>query len=215
MESALIISNLLLWIVVILLLLTVFALARQIGLLHERVAPVGALMPTEGPKIGEIVEPMEAPQLDGSSYTIGGEKSHKTLIYFLSPNCPICKSLLPIVLGIASQESEHLKVVFASDGDNTEDHVAYAREHNLANFPYLLSQPLGMRMGVNKLPFAVLLNEQGVLRGRGLVNNREHLESLMQADEMNVASLQDYLKDERPGNEGPGADRLGTTEKTA
>ncbi len=205
MESALIFSNLLLWIVVILLLVTVFALARQIGLLHERVAPVGALMPTEGPKIGEIVEPMETHQLDGTSYTIGGEKTHKTLVYFLSPTCPICKSLLPIVLGIARQESEHLRVVFASDGDNTEDHITYAKEHNLTDYPYLLSQPLGMRMGVNKLPFAVLLNEQGVLRGRGLVNNREHLESLMQADEMNVSSLQEYL----------GADRLETTEKTA
>ena len=200
MESSLIVSNMVLWVVVILLMLAVFALARQIGVLHERVAPVGALMPTEGPKIGELIEPMQVPLLDGSSFPIGGENDHKTLIYFLSPTCPICKSLLPIVLSIASHESDSIRVVFASDGDNTDAHLAYASEHGLENYPYVLSQPLGMRMGVNKLPFAVLINEQGVLRGRGLVNNREHLESLLQADEMNVSSLQEYL---------------GITEKTA
>ncbi len=200
METALIISNLLLWVLVLLLLLAVFALARQIGVLHERVAPVGALMPTEGPKIGETIEPMDVQLLDGSNFRIGGDNIHKTLIYFLSPSCPICKSLLPIVLSIAAHESEQLRVVFASDGDNTDAHLKYVEEHELNHYPYVISQPLGMRMGVNKLPFAVLINEQGVLRGRGLVNNREHIESLLQADEMNVSSLQEYL---------------GITEKTA
>jgi methylamine dehydrogenase accessory protein MauD len=200
METALIVSNLLLWTVVILLLLAVFALARQIGVLHERVAPVGALMPTEGPKIGETVEPMDLQLLDGSPLRIGGDQSQKTLIYFLSPICPICKSLLPIVLSIAAHERKQLRVVFASDGDNVESHTAYVRDHELDEYPYVISEQLGMRMGVNKLPFAVLLNEQGVLRGRGLVNNREHLESLLQADELNVSSLQEYL---------------GITEKTA
>lgn len=200
MTTALIISNLLLWTVVILLLVALYALARQIGVLHERVAPVGALMPMEGPKIGELIEPMEVQLLDGSNFQIGGENVHKTLIYFLSASCPICKSLLPIVLSIAAHERERLRIVFASDGDNRDSHVKYVEEHDLTDYPYVISQPLGMRMGVNKLPFAVLLNEQGVLRGRGLVNTREHLESLLQADEMNVSSLQEYL---------------GMTEKTA
>ena len=50
-----------------------------------------------------------------------------------------------------------------------------------------------MSLGVNKLPFAALINCDGVLRARGLVNNREHLESLLTADEMDVSSLQEYL----------------------
>ena len=39
--------------VVIALLLVVLALARQVGILFERVAPMGALMTDAGPKIGE------------------------------------------------------------------------------------------------------------------------------------------------------------------
>ena len=48
-------------------------------------------------------------------------------------------------------------------------------------------------MAVNKLPFAVLIDSEGVLKGRGLVNNREHIESLMTADELDVSSVQEYL----------------------
>jgi hypothetical protein len=44
--DALLISNAVLWCVVIVLALVVLALARQVGVLHERGAPAGALMPT-------------------------------------------------------------------------------------------------------------------------------------------------------------------------
>ena len=43
----------LLALVVLVLVVAVFALARQIGVLHTRLAPAGALMTTAGPKVGE------------------------------------------------------------------------------------------------------------------------------------------------------------------
>ena len=54
MVEALVTSNIILWILVIVLALLVFALARQVGILHERVAPAGALQPTSGPKVGAV-----------------------------------------------------------------------------------------------------------------------------------------------------------------
>ena len=192
METALIASNFLLWLLVILLLVIVFALARQIGVLHERVAPVGALMPMNGPKIGERVEPIKAPLLDGTSITIGAGMDDNLLIYFLSPGCPVCKSLLPVVQEIAKQESG-VTVRYASDGETTATHERYAIEHGIPVSDYLLSRELGISLGVNKLPFAALINRDGILRARGLVNNREHLESLLAADELDVSSLQEYL----------------------
>ena len=192
METALIASNFLLWLLVILLLMIVFALARQIGVLHERVAPVGALMPMNGPKIGERVGPIKARALDGTSITIGADMDDHLLIYFLSPGCPVCKSLLPVVQEIAKQESS-VTVLYTSDGETTSAHERYATEHGIPLSNYLLSRDLGISMGVNKLPFAALINRDGVLRARGLVNNREHLESLLAAHELDVSSLQEYL----------------------
>ena len=51
MIEALLVSNIVLWVLVVVLALIVLALARQVGILHERVAPAGALMPTSGPKL--------------------------------------------------------------------------------------------------------------------------------------------------------------------
>ena len=65
MTEGLLVSNMVLWVIVIVLALVVLALARQVGILHERVAPAGALMPTTGPKVGEMTEAMSLNDLDG------------------------------------------------------------------------------------------------------------------------------------------------------
>jgi hypothetical protein len=39
----------------------------------------------------------------------------------------------------------------------------------------------------------VLLDAEGVVLSKGLVNSREHLESLVIAHEMGVRSVQDYI----------------------
>jgi hypothetical protein len=54
-----------------------------------------------------------------------------------------------------------------------------------------------MTFHVDKLPHAVLIDEHGTLVGRGLVNSREHLESLLVARETGFASVQSYLKAQR------------------
>lgn len=191
MVTALVISNLILWVVVILLLLAVYALARQIGVLHERVAPVGALTPASGPKIGEQLETVSVKNLNDETLQIGQPSGASTFLFFMSPGCPICRSLLPVVKDIAVKEG--INVLYASDGDDLSTHRTYASEHDIAEEHYVVSQALGMLLGVNRLPFAALINEQGVLRSRGLVNNREHLESLLNADELDVSSVQEYL----------------------
>jgi hypothetical protein len=60
--------------------------------------------------------------------------------------------------------------------------------------PFLLSPVVGMTYGIGKLPYAVLIDREGILRSKGLVNSREHLESLLTAKETGHASIQDYLK---------------------
>ena len=64
----------------------------------------------------------------------------------------------------------------------------------MAQHPYVVSQPLGLRYGVSKLPFALLIGADGTLAGKGLVNTREHLESLLEAKRRGVATLQDYVR---------------------
>lgn len=194
------ISYAILWALVIVLSLMVFALARQVGVLHERVAPAGALMPTSGPKVGEMSDAMSVTDLNGKAVSIGGADSQElaTLILFISPTCPVCKSLVPVARSLVSYESRRMRLVFASDGDKIEQHVAYVSDLEIGDFPYIVSQPLGMAYAVSKLPFAVLIGSDGTLKSKGLVNTREHLESLVESMDSGIASLQDYVEKHRP-----------------
>ena len=189
------VSNIILWVIVIVLALVVLALARQVGVLHERVAPAGALMPTSGPKVGELTEAMALTDINGQAVTIGGPDAEglHTLVMFISPTCPVCKSLVPTARSLANTERNRLRLVFASDGDKIEQHRAYASDLHLDKYPYVLSERLGMGYEVSKLPFAVLIGSDGTLQSKGLVNTREHLESLIEAMDSGVATLQEFV----------------------
>jgi methylamine dehydrogenase accessory protein MauD len=192
--EALLASNIILWFLVIILSLVVFALARQVGVLHERVAPAGALMPTNGPKVGELTEAGLYKDLNGEPLTLGGASDDRraTLILWISPTCPVCKGLVPTARSVC--EDENFNLVFASDGDKLEQHQAYVRDLGIVKYPYIISQALGMKFAVSKLPFAALIGPDGTLRSKGLVNTREHLESLAESMETGIDTLQDYMK---------------------
>jgi len=192
MTEALVVSNLVLWIVILALLVAVFALARQIGVLYERVAPMGALVMDNGPKVGTASPVFALNDLDGLSINIGTPSPQSTLLFFLSPTCPVCKKLLPILKSAAATEKRWLSVVLASDGDEAEQR-AFIRRAGLEAFSYVLSTPLGVTYQVSKLPYAVLLDERGIVRAKGLVNSREQLESLFTAKDLGVASIQDFV----------------------
>jgi methylamine dehydrogenase accessory protein MauD len=186
------ISQGLLWGVVVLLSLTVLALARQIGVLHERVAPAGALINGAGPGVGEQAPRLEVHAIGGNAITVGATlaKGKAMLMLFVSQTCPICKKLIPIALDFA--RSERLDVLFVGDADLAEQRKLIDRfgidEHCFVN-----GSEIGMAFRVDKLPYAVLLDDEGVISAKGLVNSREHFESLIVAKETGYATIQSYL----------------------
>ena len=178
-----------LWLVVVAMAVMMWTMLRQIGVLYERVAPVGALMDSAGPQVGEASSIFPLQSLTGGAVRIGASGAKATLVFFLSPTCPVCKQLLPALSGIQTAERSWLDVVLASDGSQ-DKHIEFIERQKLSNFPYVLSSDLGMAYRVQRLPFAVLLDQSGVVRAKGLINNREQLESLFNALDAGVASFQ-------------------------
>jgi methylamine dehydrogenase accessory protein MauD len=69
----------------------------------------------------------------------------------------------------------------------------------------VVSTDLGLAYQVGRLPHAVLIDAAGVIRARGLVNTREHLESLFEAQARGVASIQEFVATSRePARAGEG-----------
>ena len=193
MDNLLLISNLILWVCVIGLALLVFALTRQIGVLYERVAPAGALMINKTLETGAIAPKIQVEDINtGNALTIGGARDRSQLLFFLSPDCPVCKTLLPMLKSVKAAEGNWLDVILASDGE-TKAHRDFIAQHKLSGETYVSSETLGKQYGVSKLPFAVLIDEKGVVASLGLVNSREHFESLFESMERGVPSLQAYM----------------------
>jgi len=174
------------------LVLVVLALARQVGMLHERISPIGALALEHGPKVGDIVHSMRLRTLSNETILLGAPTPRSRMFFFLSPTCPVCKKLLPALRTMAIAERDRLDIVLASDG-NHDEHLAFARREKLA-LPYVLSAELGMTFRIGKLPYAVLIGADGTVRAKGLVNNLEQLESLLTAEDLKVGSVQEYLR---------------------
>ena len=186
-------SQILLWTAVIVQALLIAALARQVGILHERIAPAGALTLHQNVNVGEVASPMTVTTMEGTPIEIGGKRDGRSqLLFFASPDCPVCKSLLPVVRSAATAEADWLDIVIAGDGSKA-DYERLIGQHGLNGIPTVLSEALGRAFGVSKLPYAVLLDEAGRVASLGLVNSREHLESLFEAKERGVASIQDFL----------------------
>ena len=192
--SALAVSNVVLWVLVLALAGVVLALTRQLGVLHQRIAPAGALMLNRGLTVGEPAPVLELAALDGRELRVGAARDdgRSTLLLFVSPTCPVCKTLLPAVKSSRRDERAWMDVILASDVDPTAQRE-FVRTQALEGVPYVVSAALGLAYQVSRLPFAALLDERGVLRARGLVNSREHLESLFEAKRLGVASLQEYF----------------------
>lgn len=141
------------WVVVLVLSVVVVALTRQMGTLHLRLGPRGALeVDTEGPALGEAVPPTSGIDATGASVTVGGPGS-KRLVLFSSPTCPICEEVAPGV------------PVAAAVAGLT---------------PLVLSDPAMERAwDVPGTPFMVILDELGIVRAKGTVNNLEQVEGLV------------------------------------
>ncbi|MBU3071293.1 methylamine dehydrogenase [Aestuariicella sp. G3-2] len=170
------------WITILAIGLMLYALSRQIGVLHERIKPVGALSMGKALQVGESAPFFRETSLTGGMASVGGINAdgRATLVFFMSSTCPVCKNLLPLLKKMGRQESQWLRLVFSSDGHEVE-HRELISEYELHDYPYLLSTEIGLAYQISKLPYGVLIAPQGYVAAHGLINNREHIESLFEA----------------------------------
>jgi hypothetical protein len=141
------------WALLVVLCVVVVALARQVGTLHLRLGPRGALeIDTEGPVIGEPLPAVDALDADGGSVVLGGP-GPKRLVLFSSPTCTVCREVAPAIPAAARAADLIPQVVHDIDAERIVD--------------------------VPGTPFLLVLDEMGVVRGKGTVNNLEQIEGLV------------------------------------
>jgi methylamine dehydrogenase accessory protein MauD len=197
-------SNVLLWLALIGCAVLMLGLLRQVGLLHERSSPMGAMITDHGPDIGDAAPTFDLPDHSGAMVRIGGPSALKrpTLLMFTAPTCPVCDKLFPLIKSIA--RAEKFSVVMISDGQ-PDEHQRFLAKHELGDIRYVVSAEVGMAFQVGKIPYGVLLDPEGVIRAKGLTNTREHLESLLEADKSGFASIQQFMTSRKHSHDAKAA----------
>ena len=192
MMTALVVSQILSWLLILAMGFALLALARQVGVLHLRVAPAGALTTAGGIGVGDRPAAIEASLLGGGRTVVGGAApgAGLRLLMFVSAQCPLCKGMIPTAKSFARHE--RVALTFVGDDDPAAQRALIAQQ-GIDAYPFVNGPEVGQAFGVSKLPFAVLLDADGTVLSKGLVNSREHLESLIVAHEMGIASVQDYI----------------------
>lgn len=168
-------SYVVLWLLVLSLGVVVVALARQIGTLHLRLGPRGALeVDDEGPPLGTSLPEMDAEDIEGRPRSVGGP-GEPQLLLFTSPGCMVCKQVLPSI-SVVARHGELAPYVL-TDVDREEARLAYGRENFGA--PVLSAKEITAAYGVPGTPYVVVTDRLGVVRAKGTVNNLEQMEGLI------------------------------------
>lgn len=169
------VSYVVLWALVVALSLLVVSLARQVGTLHLRLGPQGALeVDDEGPPLGQMPPPAEVRDLAGRAVVVGGP-GEAQLLLFVSPTCPICREVLPSVPAVARTGALAPYVLVDEDDPDLLQRYRGGR----LGAPVIPAPELARSYGIPGSPYVVVLDEAGIVRAKGTVNNLEQMEGLV------------------------------------
>jgi peroxiredoxin len=165
LETLLLISSVLLWLVVLGNLLLTLTVIRRIntGSPRERTALTGL-------RIGEEAPPFSACTRDGQTKTLIDYAGRATALVFIAPGCGACRALLPTLekLDPRAQQSK-AELLLICDGDEEQTRTLVASF--ALRFPVLLAprndNPLFQDYQVHGTPSYYLLNEHGQIQASG------------------------------------------------
>ena len=167
------VSYVTLWLLVLALCLVVVALARQIGTLHMRLGPRGALeMDDEGPELGSPAVSIPTQDLKGDAVVVGAASQ---LLMFVSPGCHVCEQVLPSISAVAEQGK--LSALVITDVD--EEETALTFKSKRVGAPVVPGVAIAQAYEVPGTPYVVVTDRTGVVAAKGTVNNLEQVEGLI------------------------------------
>ena len=182
--TGLAISNLILWCLQIATIVVVVALARQVGLLHLRLRPLGAGRTEDGPPIGARFDLSPAASLGGGQIPVV-VSGYLSLITFVNPGCSTCSPTLDAVKRLRAVEGK-VRFIVAVDGEERPG-IKYVHSYGLMN---VVGSGSIAVLDSHSRPFVVVLRDDGMVLATGVPNTLEQLEVLL-AEARHMTSVAD------------------------
>jgi methylamine dehydrogenase accessory protein MauD len=175
MNAAFFTSYVALWILVVLQTVVVVVAIRQIGVLHLRLGGRGAMALSAGPPIGQSAPSFVGLDIDGKPVESPWNAGKSSLLVFVSPGCGACPEVIPSIRAIRRSDRRHVEILLisATPGDGN---VEFARK---SHCPVIVDSDLVSAYSIDAMPYAMAIDRDGVVRAKGIVNQIEHLEGLL------------------------------------
>lgn len=171
----LIISNVLLWCIVILLFIAVFFLYRHVGdALNRRTKDSPE---NTGPKIGSRIQ-SRLTMVNGGFHEIGsGHEGLPSVILFAGHYCRFCQDARPGVSTLAKQYRQDVRLVVVFNG-KSEHAQSYVRDMDDAVVLVCdEKKELSELWSIKGVPFAVVTDINGIVLAKGLASAIDKLNS--------------------------------------
>lgn len=174
-------SYIALWLLVLVETVIFLAVLRQVGVLHTRIGPRGA-MAGEGPVIGDVAPADRFRTVDGGQFVFRPTEPDGTLVaLFVSPSCSACDAVVTSFRTFVRSMNGAIEAVLAV-ADEPSGAAAWARRRGWKG-PVIPSAKALEALKIPSTPFAVTFDGNGRIQSAGLVNSIEQLESLLVDEE--------------------------------
>ena len=183
MSTTFLATYLVLWALFLLQSFVILLLLRQVGVLHLRIGPAGARVLPVGPEIGQPITPFSLVDMDNryQAIQISDSMSKDVMLIFVTPGCANCASLMAALKPLVRQSKD--ATVWAIVGFGGIDNCRSFRTTQSLNFLlFAYDPPARKQYRVNLSPYAVRIRKDGLTISKGLVNQIEHLESVLEVD---------------------------------
>ena len=171
-HELLVVSTYLVWTILVILLLAVFALYRHFGQLYVNSTSAKA---AQGPDLGSSL--LSVGGVDVSGEAVELPSLNPTLLLFADTRCDICASIRDELQTLES--IQNLVDIFVLCAGTPRD--VFAWHHRTPAFVRTIHDrktSLAHRFAVNGTPFAVGVTGDGIVRWKGIVSTAEALRSV-------------------------------------
>jgi methylamine dehydrogenase accessory protein MauD len=170
-----------LWLLVLLLAFLLLGALRALGLLRWRLEQLEATTPSRlgrgGLKPGKKAPDFTLPRVTGGEASLHDFAGRRLLLVFTQSGCKPCHGIVPELNKL--QRGGEVQVLAVHNGE-LEATRKWAGEAGVC-FPVLVQQQFSVskRYEMYATPFALLIDERGVIAARGIINNGQHIGFLL------------------------------------
>jgi methylamine dehydrogenase accessory protein MauD len=178
MSGAWLASYVVLWGIVLFQGLVIFVLMRQLGIIYLGTAQgVGR----DGIPAGQRAPDFTLPDLAGSLRSLADFRGRLLLLVFGSTSCAPCRGLVPDLNAFAQAHAAELDALFAIRGTPNETQRFVEELGIEVPIGIYNDEELPEKYKARVTPFAFVIDGEGIVRSKGLANNRAHLDMLLKA----------------------------------